>query len=313
MSPFEYVPREACICGAMLDARTPGIVRTYPPGEARFLRCAACASWCQSPRISAASLLPWIESPAYFGSRSAPGAAYSDYLADEPQRLREAERRWQRTLRHLARPGAAVLEIGCATGSVLSVLRRHGCQVAGIDLSRAFADFARRAHGLEILRDEFLACDLGARRFDLVLLLGTFCNLPRLHESLVKVRALLSAQGVMVFNFPDAGHWLARAYGRRYWMFAPTVDVFPTRQGCESALRRAGLRLRSIETDRQRPSLRKFLKHARMGPMLAVAARLGIEHLSVPFHLPLPGIRLACAADAGASATGSRAVASSAG
>jgi SAM-dependent methyltransferase len=294
MSPFEYVPREACICGALLDPEGRRVARRYPPGEVRFLRCGACASWCQSPRISAASLLPWIESPAYFGSRSAPGAAYSDYFADEPQRLREAEHRWQRTLRQLAPPGAAVLEIGCATGSILSVLRRQGCEVAGIDLSREFADFARRVHGLEIVRGDFLACDLGSRRFDLILLLGTWCNLPRLHESLVRVRALLSAGGALLFNFPDATHWIARAYGRRYWMFAPTVDVFPTRQGCESALRRAGLRLRSMRTDRQRPSLRKLLKHARMEPLLAVAARLGVEH--IPVHLPVPGIRLACAA-----------------
>jgi len=293
MNAFEYSPRDACICGATLDASLARVVKGYPPGEVSFVRCESCGSWCQSPRITAQSLARWFESPAYFGKRGAPGAAYADYFADEPQRLREAEYRWRRMLRRVAPPGSKVLEIGCATGSLLRVLRDHGCEVTGIDLSRKFADFARSEYALEVVQGEFLVCDLGARRFDLIVLLGTFCNLPRLDESLAKMRALLSRQGALVFNFPDAAHWIARAYGCRHWMFAPSVDVFPTRQGCESALRNAGLRLRSMRTDRQRPTLRKLLKHARMEPLLATAARLGMEHLTLPLDLPVPGVRLA--------------------
>jgi SAM-dependent methyltransferase len=298
MNAFAYAPRDACICGATLDAALARVVRSYPPGEVSFLRCASCRSWCQSPRITAQSLAAWFESPAYFGSRGAPGAAYADYFADEPQRLREAEYRWRRTLRRVAPPGSKVLEIGCATGSLLRVLRDHGCDVTGIDLSRKFADFARSEYGLEVGQGEFLACDLGARRFDLVLMLGTFCNLPSPHESLVKMRAHLGPGGLLLFNFPDSGHWLARAYGRHYWMFTPSIDVFPTRRGCESALRRSGFRLCSLETDRQWPSLRKLLKHARLDALLDVAARLGLEQLSPPFAFPVPAIRLAHAAAA---------------
>jgi SAM-dependent methyltransferase len=298
MNAFEYSPRDACICGATLDAAAARVVRSYPPGEASFLRCASCRSWCQSPRITAQSLAAWFESPAYFGSRGAPGAAYADYFADEPQRLREAEYRWRRTLRRVAPPGSKVLEIGCATGSLLRVLRDHGCDVTGIDLSSRFGEFARRCHSLEILRADFPACELGSRRFDLVVLLGTLCNLPRLHESLVKMRAHLAPGGALLFNFPDAGHWLARAYGPHYWMFTPSIDVFPTRRGCESALRRSGLRILSVETDRQCPSLRKLLKHARLDSLLDVAARLGLEQLSPPFAFPVPAIRLARAAAA---------------
>jgi SAM-dependent methyltransferase len=295
MKPFGYAPREACICGARLDPAAR-VSRTYPPGTVSFLRCASCGSWCQSPRVTPETLRPWIESPGYYGSPAAPGAAYQDYFADEPQRLREAAYRWRRTLRHCARPGSRVLEIGCATGSVLRVLREQGCAVAGIDLSRRFADFARQAHGLEVECGDFAAADLGAARFDLVLLFGTFCNLPRLHDSLRKIRAHLAPGGALLFNFPDAGHWLARLYGRRFWMFAPTIDVVPTRRGCEAALRAAGLRLRSVETDRQSPSLGKLLKHARLEPLLAIASRLGAERWSAPCALPLPGIRLARAA-----------------
>src|SRR6185503_19693512 len=98
----------------------------------------------------------------------------------------------------------------------------------------------------------------------LIMLFGTFCNLQRLDESLAKMRAHLAPGGALLFNFPDAGHWLARSYGRHYWMFTPSIDVFPTRRGCESALHRSGLRLLSVESDRQCPSLRKLLKHARL-------------------------------------------------
>jgi SAM-dependent methyltransferase len=242
MNAFEYSPRDACICGATLDAAVARVVRSYPPGEVSFLRCASCHSWCQSPRITAQTLAPWFESPAYIGSQNAPGAAYADYLADEPQRLREAEYRWRRTLRRVTPAGSKVLEIGCATGRFAP---RDLDEVTGIDLSREFAEFARRTYALEILRADFLSCELGARRFHLILLLGTLCNLPRLHESLAKMRAHLAPGGALLFNFPDAGHWLARAYGRHFWMFTPSIDVFPTRRGCES-LAQVGLRLLSV-------------------------------------------------------------------
>ena len=292
MKPFEYSPRDSCICGATLDPGGARVARRYPPGEVSFLRCPGCASWCQSPRVTAATLVPWIESPAYFGSQGTPGAAYRDYLADEPQRLREAEDRWRRTLRHLASPGSSVLEIGCATGSVLRVLRERGCEVAGIDVSREFAEFARRQHGLEVRRCDFPACELGAQRFDLILLLGTLQRAAAARIADEDARApLCRRRGAVQFSGRRA---LARARLRPSLLDVRADD----RRVSHAAGLRGGPapgRPAAARPPDRPPAAEpgKLLKHARLDPLLEAAARLGVEHYSLPFALALPGIRLA--------------------
>ena len=63
-----------------------------------------------------------------------------------------------------------MLEIGCATGSLLSVLRAAGHQVQGVDLSSRFVEFARGTHGLDVQLGDVLELDLPVGHFDLVVI-----------------------------------------------------------------------------------------------------------------------------------------------
>jgi 2-polyprenyl-6-hydroxyphenyl methylase/3-demethylubiquinone-9 3-methyltransferase len=52
--------------------------------------------------------------------------------------------------RHLPLQGAKVLDIGCGGGLFLSLLKREGANVLGIELSDSRAHYATTKHGLEI-------------------------------------------------------------------------------------------------------------------------------------------------------------------
>ncbi len=142
---FEYIGISSCIaCKRPHSGSARRIEKQFPWGRATFVQCQSCGSWCQSPQITPSSLKAWFDSADYQGSASQAGAAYINYLEDEPSRRDEARVRFRRDLMDHLADGAKVLELGCASGSLLSVIRDHGCEVVGVDLSQKFVEAAKR-------------------------------------------------------------------------------------------------------------------------------------------------------------------------
>jgi SAM-dependent methyltransferase len=247
--------------------------------------------------ITHAALASWIDSEEYQGSDRTRGVAYDNYALDEHNRIAEARARYARDLAQLLRPGSRVLEIGCATGSLLAVLREHGHHVAGIDLSVHFAEAARARHGLDVRVGDFLHAELPAGSFDAVLAMGTASNFRALGACLERIRALLAPGGFLMFNFPDAGsRWVRWLYRGSFWMFTPSAMTFMTQSGCLRALQHAGLHVVRTAADRQQPSLRKLLQHSRMGFMIPAVRALGLGNAALPLAMPVPTVRLIIAA-----------------
>src|SRR6185295_3471231 len=129
--------RSHCVCAFPLPENPQFVRKTFACGDVRFARCESCGSWCQCPQITAESLGQWYDSDQYQGSCAQRGTAYANYLQDEDHRIVEARQRYQNDLAtHLPASGARVLEVGCATGSLLTVVREAGHEVCGIDLSQ---------------------------------------------------------------------------------------------------------------------------------------------------------------------------------
>jgi Methyltransferase domain len=145
MDGFRYTPRQSCVCGAPLRDLPPEVKRDYSWGVVTFAHCPACGSYLQSPQIEESSLAQWYDSPDYQGSDSQAGAGYHNYFADEDARVIEARGRYEGDLMPFLPAGARILEVGCATGSLLSVLREAGHTVSGVDLVQKFCQIWPRA------------------------------------------------------------------------------------------------------------------------------------------------------------------------
>lgn len=297
---FDFEPRSECVCGVSLDDTLSVVRKRYAWGEIRFQNCTSCRSWCQSPQVSAPSLAAWFASSDYFGTKDRPGAAYADYLADEANRVSEARHRVDRDLSRIFPPGSRLLEIGCATGSLLAALREKGYLVTGIDVSEPFAERARSIHGLEVHIGSFTNVPLPGAGFDGVLLFGTIGNLPNLVGVLRRIRELLSVGGLLVFNTPVADAWIVRhVYRSGFWMFTPSVNSFATETGLRRALERAGFEILTIRQDFQRPSLSKLLYHGKLDGVLPLMKRFGLGDAALPFPIPVPSVRFVVARRAG--------------
>lgn len=138
-------------------------------------------------------------------------------------------------LRHLpARPGLAILDFGCGPGRDLLAFKALGHAPVGLDGCPAFVDMAREASGCEVWRQDFLALDLPAQRFDGIFANASLFHIPAadLPRVLGQLRDSLKPGGVL-FSSNPRGHneegWQGERYG--VWYDWPTWQQLMTAAG----------------------------------------------------------------------------------
>jgi len=115
-------------------------------------------------------------------------------------------------------PPFAVLDFGCGPGRDLATFRALGHEAIGLEGAPAFVAMARAHSGCEVWRQEFLALDLPAERFD-----GVFANASLFHvpaaalpRVLGDLRRTLKPRGVLFASNPhgrDEEGWSGGRYG----------------------------------------------------------------------------------------------------
>lgn len=100
--------------------------------------------------------------------------------------------------------GARILDIGCATGGLLSVFKRRGfARILGADPSPACSKAARRLHGVE-MRAATLAQLAGwDERFDVILLVGVLEHLREVQAAVRIIAGRLAPGGLLYCAVPD--------------------------------------------------------------------------------------------------------------
>lgn len=104
-----------------------------------------------------------------------------------------------------------VLEIGCATGRLLSLLREHGfSDVHGLDPSRACATRASEMYGIEVSVGSLADLPALGDTFDFMILIGVLEHIEDVPGALDVLRGALGEKGGLYVEVPDvanlAGH-----------------------------------------------------------------------------------------------------------
>ncbi len=123
----------------------------------------------------------------------------------EDRRFREAART---IIPHIVSSGSRILEIGCATGHLLSVLKEQGyANVHGVDPSPGCAKAAGGLYGIHAQACTIFDIPRPEQPFDIVLLLGVMEHIRDLDRAIEAIRALLSPAGRVYIAVPDAAHF----------------------------------------------------------------------------------------------------------
>jgi SAM-dependent methyltransferase len=191
------------------------------------VRCPHCSLVFVSPRLNPAALQRVYDDAGYFegdGSVYGAGGRFSPAMA--------LQRQWTRgRLALLAReagrprPGARLLEIGCAYGLFLDAARRAGYAVTGVELSAAAAEHARSRLGLDVHAAQLADAPLTGR-FDVVCAWDTIEHVPDPVAFWQAVRRLVADDGVVLFSTPYFSSVPSRLLRARWWTLKPTEHIW---------------------------------------------------------------------------------------
>lgn len=158
---------------------------------------------------------------AGFADRIPPQAVFDAYYRDLSkyeyeyrggQSTKYEELRFQEAARtiipHIPSPDSRILEIGCATGHLLSVLKEEGYpNVQGVDPSPGCAKAAWDIYRVPVQACTIFNIPRQKDLFDVVALLGVMEHIRDLDPALEAIRALLAPAGRIYLAAPDAAHF----------------------------------------------------------------------------------------------------------
>ncbi|MDD5010594.1 MAG: class I SAM-dependent methyltransferase [Phycisphaerae bacterium] len=105
---------------------------------------------------------------------------------------------------HITDVNAKILDIGCSTGSLLSIFKSKGyANLSGIDPSPLCVRTARELYGIEATVNN-ISNFKADKKFDLIILSAVLEHLVDFGDSMQKIHALLKDQGLLFIQIPDA-------------------------------------------------------------------------------------------------------------
>ena len=162
-------------------------------------------------------------------------------------------------------PGGRVLDVGCASGGLLALLRERAGHLAGLDPSASAAHAAAQVadHVVQgAIEDAELPFE--AASFDLVVLADVLEHLADPAAGLARATSWCRPGGVVLVSVPNVAHWQARLMllrGRWPQEDSGTFDASHLRWFTRDSLRAllAGAGLRDVQLHAIVPALRNHL------------------------------------------------------
>lgn len=160
---------------------------------------------------------------------------------------------WLQTLLRYKPPPARVLEVGCAHGGFVALLRWAGYDATGLELSPWVVEYARQTFGVPVLQGPIEEQSVPEGSLDAVILNDVVEHLPDPQGTLAACARLLKPDGVLVVQMPS----------------------FPEGQSYEELLARKSYFLNHMDGKAQREHLNLFSPRAAR----LLCDRLGFGHV----------------------------------
>ena len=109
---------------------------------------------------------------------------------------------------YLSHARSRILEIGCATGALLSLLKQAGyTNLMGVDPSPACKEAAQRLYGIPVLTNTLSDLPIEDRSIEVLILVGVLEHVRDLNAALAKCRDILVSNGLLFISVPDASRY----------------------------------------------------------------------------------------------------------
>jgi SAM-dependent methyltransferase len=201
----------ACIACGSADGR---------PFYTGLLRCAACGHGWANLQLSHDRLAEIYGRGYFFGEE------YLDYLADRAI-IQKNFRLRLTVLDQFTDLGRhrRFLDVGCAYGFFLDLLRQRRKSAVGIDIAEDAVRHARTTLGLDAVVGDLLTHDFGTKAFDVVSMWDTIEHLARPDLYLERIASITESGALVAVTTGDLGSLNSRINGRHWRLIHPPTHL----------------------------------------------------------------------------------------
>jgi SAM-dependent methyltransferase len=196
--------------------------KRYTIGGFTIVTCLSCGMTYVNPRVRNEELFA-IYRNGYFDRGSESG--YEDYELIAPLRIKTFTK-WYAVCKPYLTPGfTAALDIGCAAGYFLDLLKQEGWRdVEGIELdSRMIAGLRQRLHAIfEVPLESFVP----SKRYHCITLFDVLEHLPDINGDFSKLYSMLDKDGIIALVTPNFASAQRKVFGRRWFQFKPREHIY---------------------------------------------------------------------------------------
>jgi 2-polyprenyl-3-methyl-5-hydroxy-6-metoxy-1,4-benzoquinol methylase len=190
------------------------------------IRCRSCGLGFTSPRLGETELASMYGDDSYWRSDSPKTLGYHDYRADEPLYLQTFRRRLGFALAG-GPAGGRALDVGCAAGFCMAVLRERGFEAHGVEVSPVIAAYALEHFGFDTVHVGTLQeAPFEAGEFDLITMWDVIEHVPDALGLLARARELLAPGGLLVVETQDIDSAFARVLGPRWHHYKHAEHIY---------------------------------------------------------------------------------------
>lgn len=127
---------------------------------------------------------------------------YPDLLTRTRNDLSERNLYWLRTLLKYSLPPGKVLELGCAHGGFVALMRQCGFDAYGLELSPWLVEYARATFDIPMFQGPLEAQDIPKGSLDVIALMDVLEHLPDPMGTMAHALALLRPSGFLLIQTP---------------------------------------------------------------------------------------------------------------
>jgi SAM-dependent methyltransferase len=204
------------------------------------VECTQCGLTYVTPQRFHQALLDDLYEERLWSSPAPRFFGYGSYREEAENYMRTFRKRSRVIGAFFKQPGS-LLDLGCAAGYFMNVMREQGWETEGIEPSQLIARFGREEYGAAIRVGTAQTVPLAERAYDLVTMWDVIEHLSDPIDSLSRMRKALKPEGYLLLETQNIDSIFARLLGKRWhhfkhaehlWHFSPrTIEAILAKAG----------------------------------------------------------------------------------
>lgn len=185
----------------------------------RVVQCRDCGFAFTNPRLSAPDLEKFYSRFYRLEGLEVPRTV-EEFLGEKHRGIWFSKER-DFALVQARKSGGDLLDVGCASGSLLWLARKAGFSVSGVEVGRQSAAFVKSVLGIDVFCGQLEDAPFREAQFDVVTMFHALEHVPNPRAVLRTIRRLLNDEGVFIAVVPNFGSWGAKSEGARWKWLQP--------------------------------------------------------------------------------------------